>query len=78
MRQEFIFHMMDWSDDLKTLADLFDKPERHDGHSASDLLIGFLYHVAPHLNAAGRLLLDKIDDPFEESTNQECLRKTGT
>lgn len=65
-RHDFVFHMVDWKDDLERLAHLFKKPEGLDAEGASNLLIGFLYHVVPHLNAAGRLLLDKIDDPFDD------------
>lgn len=70
-RHDFIFHMIDWKDDLERLADLVKHPERQDEESASVFLIGFLYHVVPHLNAAGRLLLDEINDPFPH-TKTEC------
>jgi hypothetical protein len=43
---------------------LVEGPEQLDAEAASALVIGFLYHVVPHLNAAGRLLLDEISDPF--------------
>jgi hypothetical protein len=69
-RHDFVFHMTDWRDDLERLADLFRHPEQQDEESASVFLIGFLYHVIPHLNAAGRLLLDEIGDPFSQ-TRQE-------
>jgi hypothetical protein len=68
-RHDFIFHMADWKDDLERLADLYNHPERRDEDAASTLVIGFLYHVIPHLNAAGRLLLDEIGDPFSQSEN---------
>jgi hypothetical protein len=66
-RHEFVFHMTDWKDDLERLAELFKHPDRQDEEAVSTLLIGFLYHVVPHVTAAGRLLLDRIDDPFTES-----------
>jgi hypothetical protein len=56
--------MTDWLGDLKELNALYTHPEKADLHEATVLIIGFLYHVIPHLNAAGRLLLDHISDPF--------------
>jgi hypothetical protein len=63
-RHDFVFHMTDWVTDLFEYADLVKHPEKHKKDEASEFLIGFLYHVVPHLNAAGRLLLDEIKDPF--------------
>lgn len=63
-RREFIFHMSDWLSDLESVRTLFKRPGKADPDEACTLLIGFLYHVVPHLNAAGRLLLDEIRDPF--------------
>lgn len=65
-RRDFVFHMTDWLNDFKDLAALYDQPEKADLKKARTFLIGFLIHVIPHLNAAGRLLLDKISDPFTE------------
>jgi hypothetical protein len=66
-RHDFVFHLADWQDDLERLATLFKHPDQQDEDSASELVIGFLYHVIPHLNAAGRLLLDEVKDPFAGS-----------
>src|SRR5256885_2114404 len=63
-RHDFVFHMLDWQDDLKRLSHLFDNPEDLNEEAAAVFLIGFLYHVLPHLSTAGRLLLDEIPDPF--------------
>ena len=63
-RYDFAFHMADWASDLERMADLLRDPDRMDLEEASTFVIGFLYHVVPHLNAAGRLLLDEIRDPF--------------
>jgi len=65
-KRDYVFHMTDWLDDLHTLAQLYQNPEKQDLEAATTAMIGFLYHVVPHLNAAGRLLLDEIVDPFEE------------
>ena len=64
IRQDFVFHMLDWGDDLDRLRDVFLHPEKYDENSASQIVIGALYHVIPHLNSAGRLLLDGVEDPF--------------
>jgi hypothetical protein len=64
LREDFIFHMVDWTDDLERLRELRDRPEIFDTESSSAMVAGFLYHVIPHLTAAGRLLLDEIPDPF--------------
>jgi hypothetical protein len=63
-RQDFVFHMTDWKRDLEQLTHLFRNPDQSNEEAASTLVIGFLYHVLPHLNAAGRLLLDDVADPF--------------
>jgi len=63
-RHDFIFHMTDWLQDLTEYANLVEHPEKWKLKEATTFLIGFLYHVLPHLNAAGRLLLDEIKDPF--------------
>jgi hypothetical protein len=70
-RRDFIFHMIDWRDDLERLADWFKHPEQLEAESAGSFLIGFLYHVIPHLNAAGRLLLDEIGDPFVQTDRRD-------
>jgi len=67
-RRDFAFHMTDWTGDLERMAALFQDPDRLDLEQATVFVIGFLYHVIPHLNAAGRLLLDEISDPFAEPT----------
>jgi hypothetical protein len=63
-KRDFVFHMTDWLDDLKELTALYDHPDRADVPKACISLIGILYHVIPHLNAAGRLFLGNIPDPF--------------
>jgi len=65
-RFDFAFHMTDWLSDLKGYSKLVEEPGSFKTDDATHFLIGFLYHVVPHLNAAGRLLLDRIPDPFVE------------
>ncbi|HXG12043.1 MAG TPA: hypothetical protein VNK04_19975 [Gemmataceae bacterium] len=64
LRYDFVFHMTDWMSDLERLRELYQHPEKADPDEACTFIIGFLYHVIPHLNAAGRLLLDEIPDAF--------------
>ena len=63
-REDFIFHMADWFTDLAKLAAFYQHPEQFPPATASKLIFGFLVHALPHLNAAGRLLLNEIADPF--------------
>ncbi len=63
-KRQFIFHMIDWIDDLENLLELYGQPEQA-GSNAAQTIASFLYHVIPHLNAAGRLLLDRVPDAFE-------------
>jgi hypothetical protein len=64
-RHEFVFHMIDWEDDLRELYKLYDRPLEHEAR-ASEIVTGYLIHTTSHLNAAGRLLLDDVPDPFKE------------
>ncbi|WP_147372586.1 hypothetical protein [Calidithermus terrae] len=64
-REEFVFHMTDWLEDLKRLTDLYTSPDKPQAE-ANKVVVGFLYHVVPHLKAASRLLLGEIPDAFEE------------
>jgi hypothetical protein len=63
-KRNFIFHMTDWSEDLERLAELYKHPEKFDKKTAGALVAGFLYHVIPHLRAAGRLMLDYNPEDF--------------
>jgi hypothetical protein len=67
-RHDFVFHMTDWKDDLLRLADWIRSPQTLDEENASAQWVGFLYHVIPHLNSAGRLLLGDVADPFAGTT----------
>lgn len=65
-REDFVFHMVDWIDNLEELFQLYANPKEYDIERSNNIIIGFLYHVIPHLNVAGRLLLDTISNPFGE------------
>jgi hypothetical protein len=57
-KYDFVFHMLDWKEDLDRLIELFSEPGQYSRDSATKLIVGFLYHVVPHLDAAFTLLLD--------------------
>ncbi|HEY2839278.1 MAG TPA: hypothetical protein VGJ26_09025 [Pirellulales bacterium] len=63
-KQDFIFHMTDWMEDMEKLRQLFANPRVHNTEDASRFVVGFLYHVIPHVETAGRLLLNDIPNPF--------------
>jgi hypothetical protein len=64
-RHEFVFHMLDWRHQLEELAELVKNPDKSDAKSATKFIIGFLYHVVPHVKAAARLLECELsNDPF--------------
>jgi hypothetical protein len=65
--------MTDWLGDLEQLADLFKQPDQVGEEAVSACVIGFLYHVTPHLNAAGRLLLDEVGDAFAQPEREQPL-----
>jgi hypothetical protein len=74
LRHDFVFHMTDWITDLEKLHELYQHPEKADPKKTCTFIIGLLYHVIPHLNAAGRLLLDEVRDPFVEPTVKSDAR----
>src|SRR5437879_2169188 len=65
-RRDFVFHMTDWLQDLEELSELYANPGKHRSREACVKLISILGHLVPHLNTAGRLLLDHISDPFAD------------
>ncbi len=69
-QQDFIFHMLDWQDDLEQLSAIYANPEKYEDDS-SKIIAGFLYHVIPHINMAGHLLLENIPDPFEDESSKQ-------
>jgi len=71
-REDFVFHMTDWLRDLDTLNRILRRPKECDVRQSTMDLVSTLYHILPHLNEAGRLLLDKVPNAFEVE------RKEGT
>lgn len=65
-RHDFVFHLTDWQSDLEGLAALFKDPDGQDDDASHSFIIGFLYHIVPHVDAAARLLLGDIGNPFPD------------
>jgi hypothetical protein len=76
-KQDFVFHMTDYVGDMARFAAIVARPEEWESEAATTFLIGYLYHVIPHLNAAGRLLLDHIPDPFADQAESKVSFKAG-
>jgi len=72
LKRDFIFHMTDWRDDLVRFAELVSRPDDISQESATKFVVGFLYHVAPHLNVAHRLLLDDAPANLESSQSPDA------
>jgi hypothetical protein len=60
-RRQFVFHMTDWIGELERLVNLYQEDEPQKA-KAAQTVAAFLYHAIPHLNTAGRLLLDYSPD----------------
>ena len=78
-RELFVFHMVDWLQDFEDLYnqyDMFGKPEVEiDCEKSNETVIGFLYHVVPHLNAAYSLLLNDIPPELLSHGNYKNIKK---
>jgi hypothetical protein len=72
-RHAFVFHMTDWQRDLRSLMDLSQHPEGRNVKATTTEIIAILVHIIPHLNAAGRLLLDEISDPYTDTAHESEL-----
>jgi len=73
-RRDFVFHLTDWLKDLNDLHELFSHPEKIAVDEAAIFLIGMLSHVVPHINAAGKLMLGKIPDPFAKKPKRKSIK----
>ena len=72
---DFVFHMTDWYGDLIRLAELYQNPSAHSQTEWNDALLGFLYHVPGHLNAAATLS-DTLLDPFKVLPANRAAKKS--
>jgi hypothetical protein len=52
---DFVFHMTDWYNDLRALAEMFTDPEAHDEKRWNEVVFGFLAHASGHVAAACEL-----------------------
>lgn len=75
LKFDFTFHMTDWLDDLKRMHALQEAPDVWTQKKATPFVVGFLYHVIPHLKAAGRILLGEIGDAFEGDETDQILAR---
>ena len=75
LRLDFIFHMTDWLDDLRRLNRIVEAPGSQSLEDSRHDLAGFLYHVIPHLRAAGRILVGSGPDPFEDDEAARLVHK---
>lgn len=60
---DFVFHMLDWQDDLQALAGLYKNPPEPSSPKWDRAVNGFLLHAVGHLIAAARLS-GWVPDPF--------------
>jgi len=67
-KHDFYFHMTDWISDLEDLAALYKDPTTFDRKQSRQVIFGFLVHAVGHLNAASRLLLGEVCDPFTKES----------
>ena len=68
---DFVFHMVDWYDDLRRLAKVMKDPETADNKQWSDAVYGFLIHVSGHVAAAAKIAGHK---PIEFELPKRKLR----
>ena len=62
---DIAFHMTDWLDDLRELAQFYEAPEGLSPSQVDDLLGRFLVHAPNHLAAAVKLYTgEPVDDVF--------------
>ena len=54
-QHDFVFHMLDWEEDLVQLAKFYSEPASFSPRDIRRLLRGFLHHVPNHLIQAARL-----------------------
>jgi hypothetical protein len=74
-QQDFVFHMLDWKDDLRNLATLYSEPERFTAAQASSIVQAFLYHAVSHAVAAARLTNHFLDAFKGEHAREESQEK---
>ena len=62
-KAEFVFHMLDWKDDLDELANAYSNAESMSDEAFEKAVTSFLYHAAPHIVEAAKLY-DYLPKPF--------------
>ncbi len=66
-RRDFVFHMTDWDNNLRELAELYERPERFSKAHAKQIVAAFLFHATAHVMEAARLMLDYQPGYFFDS-----------
>jgi hypothetical protein len=69
-QETFLFHMLDWKDDLERLAALYSAPEQFSEEDAHKIVRAFMYHASSHIVAAARL-----GDLFLDSFGREGAKE---
>ena len=62
---DFVFHMLDAEDDIRSFAALLSDPESHSIDDAERIVQALLYHAAGHISAAARTY-DVLIEPFQQ------------
>jgi hypothetical protein len=75
-QRDFVFHMTDWLGDLQELTNLYKHAEDVEIDKASTKLLSILYHMIPHLKAAGRLLAPAVPDAFADDWPVQPQKRT--
>lgn len=79
--RDVAFHLSDWLQELKVLAELLAAPEQYTSDQARKAVIDFLVHAVPHLAAASALLIDTpVEDTFDVGAIRcvhEASKKSG-
>jgi hypothetical protein len=75
-KRDFVFHLADCRDDLGRLTELLNAEAASERDAIA--LLSILYHVIPHLNAAGRLAWGKVSDPFASDWTVDDSTKPST
>ncbi len=76
LRESFAFHMTDWADDIQKLSKLRASSDSIRPEDAAKEVVGLLYHLIPHLNEAGNLLLDGVGNQIEPTQAVDSSDRT--
>jgi hypothetical protein len=72
LRDKFVFHMTDATEDILRLAAIYQSDERPETKAAAEDMHAFFLHALPHLIAAGQIY-DFVPETFEEQKGVHSL-----